>query len=61
MGNRRIRQDLDPDPVSPRKRTGTTVENLGTVAARLGYAWDPSLIQQAQKTMNFGVPSSVPT
>jgi len=37
---------IDPitDPVAPTKRTGTTVENLGTVAVRAGHAWDRSLV-----------------
>lgn len=30
--------------MAPRKRTGTTVENLGTVALRAGHAWDRSLV-----------------
>ena len=42
--------DPDPSPVTGARRavatprTGTTVEQLGTVAARLGYALDRSLI-----------------
>jgi len=36
--------DPEVDPVAPLKRTGTTVENLGTVALRAGHAWDRSLI-----------------
>jgi outer membrane immunogenic protein len=35
---------IDPiDPIFPRKRTGSTIENIGTVAVRVGRTWDRSL------------------
>jgi hypothetical protein len=37
--------DPEPNPVAPRKRTGTTVENLGTASLRFGRAFDRSLCE----------------
>ena len=57
--------DPDIDPVAPRKRTGTTVETIGTVALRFGQAFDRSLIyvkggaawvQEVYRLFNVSVP-----
>ena len=44
MGLARGSTPLTPDDIVTRRRIGTTVEHLGTIALRLGHAWDRSLL-----------------